>query len=93
MNYVGAATVEYLYIMETGNYYFLELNPRLQEFTYDDLKDTWNKINKYLSLPEPRQSFKYSLLGFTAPFRIWIYEMLPFVRGCGYALRKNKDTP
>ena len=30
MNYVGAATVEYLYSMDTGEYYFLELNPRLQ---------------------------------------------------------------
>ncbi|KAJ9545853.1 hypothetical protein OSB04_025560 [Centaurea solstitialis] len=30
VNYVGAATVEYLYSMETEDYYFLELNPRLQ---------------------------------------------------------------
>ncbi|AQK65793.1 Acetyl-CoA carboxylase 1 [Zea mays] len=30
VQYVGAATVEYLYSMETGEYYFLELNPRLQ---------------------------------------------------------------
>lgn len=30
VNYVGAATVEYLYCMDTGEYYFLELNPRLQ---------------------------------------------------------------
>ncbi|ONM18475.1 acetyl-CoA carboxylase2 [Zea mays] len=30
VGYVGAATVEYLYSMETGDYYFLELNPRLQ---------------------------------------------------------------
>ncbi|KAI0495328.1 hypothetical protein KFK09_025478 [Dendrobium nobile] len=30
VNYVGAATVEYLFGMETGEYYFLELNPRLQ---------------------------------------------------------------
>lgn len=30
VDYVGAATVEYLYSMETGEYYFLELNPRLQ---------------------------------------------------------------
>jgi biotin carboxylase len=27
VGYVGAATVEYLYSMETGEYYFLELNP------------------------------------------------------------------
>ncbi|RZC64109.1 hypothetical protein C5167_025853, partial [Papaver somniferum] len=30
VNYVGAATVEYLYSMDSGKYYFLELNPRLQ---------------------------------------------------------------
>ncbi|KAF6175732.1 hypothetical protein GIB67_022734 [Kingdonia uniflora] len=30
VNYIGAATVEYLYSMETGEYFFLELNPRLQ---------------------------------------------------------------
>ncbi|KAF5178012.1 Acetyl-coa carboxylase [Thalictrum thalictroides] len=30
VNYVGAATVEYLYSMDTGEYFFLELNPRLQ---------------------------------------------------------------
>jgi hypothetical protein len=30
VQYVGAATVEYLYDLETGRYFFLELNPRLQ---------------------------------------------------------------
>nr|GFA11322.1 acetyl-CoA carboxylase [Tanacetum cinerariifolium] len=30
VNFVGAATVDYLYSMETGDHYFLELNPRLQ---------------------------------------------------------------
>uniref|UniRef100_A0A803M2A6 Acetyl-CoA carboxylase n=1 Tax=Chenopodium quinoa TaxID=63459 RepID=A0A803M2A6_CHEQI len=30
VGYVGAATVEYLYSMETGEFFFLELNPRLQ---------------------------------------------------------------
>lgn len=34
VNYVGAATVEYLYSMDTGEYYFLELNPRLQVCNY-----------------------------------------------------------
>jgi acetyl-CoA carboxylase/biotin carboxylase 1 len=30
VGYVGAATVEFLYIMESRQYCFLELNPRLQ---------------------------------------------------------------
>lgn len=30
VGYVGAATVEYLYSLDDGGYYFLELNPRLQ---------------------------------------------------------------
>nr|KAJ0191843.1 hypothetical protein LSAT_V11C800447440 [Lactuca sativa] len=63
------------------------------DFTYDDLEDTWNKINKYLSLSERRQTLKYPVLGFTAPFRIWIYEMLPAVRACGFVLSKNRDMP
>nr|KAJ0189927.1 hypothetical protein LSAT_V11C800433200 [Lactuca sativa] len=65
----------------------------LLDFTYDDLEDTWNKINKYFSLLEPSQTFKYSVSGVTVPFRIWIYEMLPAVGGGGFALRKNKDMP
>jgi acetyl-CoA carboxylase/biotin carboxylase 1 len=32
VNYIGAATVEYLYSMDTGEFFFLELNPRLQVF-------------------------------------------------------------
>ena len=30
VNYVGAATVEFLYVLAERKYYFLELNPRLQ---------------------------------------------------------------
>lgn len=30
VGYVGAATVEFLYCIDEGRYYFLELNPRLQ---------------------------------------------------------------
>ena len=30
VKYVGAATVEYLYVIAERKYYFLELNPRLQ---------------------------------------------------------------
>lgn len=30
VHYVGAATVEFLYCLDEGRYYFLELNPRLQ---------------------------------------------------------------
>nr|KAJ0213533.1 hypothetical protein LSAT_V11C400169660 [Lactuca sativa] len=55
--------------------------------------DTWNKIHNYLSLSERRQTLKYSVSGFTAPIRIWIYEMIPTVRACGFVLRKNKDLP
>lgn len=30
VGYVGAATVEFLYVLNEQRYYFLELNPRLQ---------------------------------------------------------------
>nr|KAJ0205813.1 hypothetical protein LSAT_V11C500284660 [Lactuca sativa] len=59
----------------------------------DDVRHTWNKIDNYLSLSERRQTLKYSVSGFTAPIRIWIYEMIPSVRACGFVLRKNKDMP
>nr|KAJ0215765.1 hypothetical protein LSAT_V11C300106510 [Lactuca sativa] len=55
--------------------------------------NTWNKIHNYLSLSERRQTLKYSVSGFTAPIRIWIYEMILAVRACGFVLRKNKDLP
>ncbi|KAI8013044.1 Acetyl-CoA carboxylase 1 [Camellia lanceoleosa] len=41
VNYVGAATVEYLYSMDTGEYYFLELNPRLQELSFKSKPNVW----------------------------------------------------
>nr|KAJ0219349.1 hypothetical protein LSAT_V11C300133980 [Lactuca sativa] len=56
----------------------------LWDITYDDLEDTWNKMNKYLSLPERRQTLKYSVSGFTTPIRMWMYEMLPAVHACGF---------
>nr|KAJ0209500.1 hypothetical protein LSAT_V11C400193300 [Lactuca sativa] len=65
----------------------------LWDFTYEDLEDMWNKINKYLSLSERHQTLKYLVSRFTAPFRIWIYDMLPAVRACVFVLRKNRDTP
>ena len=30
VGFIGAATVEYLYTLADGKFYFLELNPRLQ---------------------------------------------------------------
>nr|KAJ0199258.1 hypothetical protein LSAT_V11C600304770 [Lactuca sativa]KAJ0201377.1 hypothetical protein LSAT_V11C600304820 [Lactuca sativa] len=59
----------------------------------DGIKHKWNKIHNYLSLPERGQTLKYSVSGFTAPIRIWIYEMIPAVRACGFASRKNKELP
>nr|KAJ0199532.1 hypothetical protein LSAT_V11C600303500 [Lactuca sativa] len=65
----------------------------LWDFTYVDLKDTWNKIYHYLSLSERGQTLKYSVSRFTALIRIWIYEMILAVRACGFASRKNKNLP
>nr|KAJ0222374.1 hypothetical protein LSAT_V11C200097360 [Lactuca sativa] len=65
----------------------------LWDFTYVDLEDTWNKIHNYLSLSDRGQTLKYSVSEFTAPIRIWIYEMIPAVRACRFASRKNKDLP
>ena len=39
VHYVGAATVEYLFDLETGKYFFLELNPRLQVWPFYSLPD------------------------------------------------------
>nr|KAJ0204711.1 hypothetical protein LSAT_V11C500278910 [Lactuca sativa] len=36
-----------------------------------------------------RQTLKYSVSGFTAPIRIWIYEMIPAVRACGFSGTKK----
>nr|GEW99901.1 acetyl-CoA carboxylase 1 [Tanacetum cinerariifolium] len=44
VNYVGAATVEYLYSMETGDYYFLELNPRLQVHNDEEVKALFKQV-------------------------------------------------
>nr|KAJ0223733.1 hypothetical protein LSAT_V11C200067630 [Lactuca sativa] len=64
--------------------------PKLPDIILYELENMWNKINKYLSLPEHCQTFK-SVSGFTTPYGIWIYEMLPYVQGT-YVLHKNKDT-
>nr|KAJ0188397.1 hypothetical protein LSAT_V11C900483220 [Lactuca sativa] len=67
------------------------------DFIYDDLEDTWNKINRYFSLPERRETFKCSISGLRCYLGcycyIWVYEILPSVRACGFVLRKNRDTP
>lgn len=47
VNYVGAATVEYLYSMDTGEYYFLELNPRLQVGLLPQLHFFFNSIERF----------------------------------------------
>nr|KAJ0222219.1 hypothetical protein LSAT_V11C200092620 [Lactuca sativa] len=47
-------------------------NSYLWEVTCDDLEDTCNKIDRYFSLSERRQTFKYSVSGFTAPFMLFV---------------------
>ena len=39
VGYVGAATVEFLYCIEEKQYFFLELNPRLQVRCLPDIRN------------------------------------------------------
>lgn len=38
VGYVSAGTVEYLYVPETNEYFFLELNPRLQVHFFENFR-------------------------------------------------------
>nr|XP_016500608.1 PREDICTED: acetyl-CoA carboxylase 1-like [Nicotiana tabacum] len=48
VNYVGAATVEYLYSMDTGEYYFLELNHRLQTRSFSEREQCMNFVESWI---------------------------------------------
>lgn len=51
VGYVGAATVEYLYVVDEQKYYFLELNPRLQvrvHELYDSSRNNFGRIRSWM---------------------------------------------
>ncbi|CAH1433425.1 unnamed protein product [Lactuca virosa] len=64
----------------------------LWHHSYGELRKIFGKIDDYVKANEDKQ-LKYTVSGFSAPFKIWIWEMFPYIRG-KYSIRhNNKNIP
>ena len=101
VQYVGAATVEYLYDLEANKYYFLELNPRLQvKFTlkfHAQSEGYGSEVQLYCSRSwcSPAGAQAYSHLSLTG-IDNYVCQLLSLERSsilsCGAACISSWDT-
>nr|KAJ0191600.1 hypothetical protein LSAT_V11C800437160 [Lactuca sativa] len=81
-------TKEWLWLIENLD----DWNSFLWHHSYGELRKIFGKIDVYVKANEHKQ-LKYTVSGFSAPFKIWIWEMFPYIRGKFSIRHNNKNIP